>query len=863
MKVHSNDYKENIKEMGRQVSSILIYSGAVLQQELYHANINYEGNILKSVMKKLEIESSVDIPVDTEVNFQFGIYTGEDYEFLDYGQYIVVKSEKKEDAKTYNIECYDKLIWSMKPYENMGITYPITVRDYINAICTHLNIGFANIGGTFANWNKVIPNEKYLDASGNDIGYTFRDVLDELAQVTGSTICINANDELEIRYITNSLDTIDENYLKDVNVTFGEKYGPINSIVLSRSGNADNVYIQDSQSIEQNGLCEIKISDNQIMNDNNRSEYLPDLLSRLGGLEYYINDFSSTGICYYDLCDRYGIQVGEQTYSCVMFNDEIDISQGIEENIYTNMPEQSETDYSKSDKTDQKINQTYFIVDKQNQVIESVVSNVNVQNNKISQISQTVDELNSKISDIADITISGETDYAILQLDNINDSEPIEIKIHPVADSISYLYPTSRLYPSSNVFPKVRTLRFINESTSEIIDYVLPDNLLYYDSQHYDEFYLNYDSQTCQVTKRCGYDANGNIVVLASEVVTDYPYPLIHLSDGDYTIELLGYEYGYLNVRLMAQNIYTTQFATKAEMTSAINQKANEISLVVNEKLDEEDFTHASIVARINDDTSQIQIEADKIDLNATDVIDILAGNTLNLTSKAIAIDSNNFKVTTNGNVTASGLTATSANISGTITGSNINGSNINGGRINLQASYRYSTTPAVKIVSTDTYNDKIEAHFFNDRIAIFNSSPEGPPMITINNTPNYIGIVVENSSYVTSEIEPTKITSPLFVQTSLASEKKNFEKVEYSAIDIIKDIDIYRYNLKFEEDTDKKHFGFVIGDNFRYSKEITNNDNTKVDNYSFISICCKAIQEQQEQIEELKKEINKLKGEK
>ena len=76
------------------------------------------------------------------------------------------------------------------------------------------------------------------------------------------------------------------------------------------------------------------------MNRNDRSDYLPDIFSKLGGLEYYLNDFSSTGICYYDLCDRYTINIGEEYYSCVMLNDEINITQGLEENIYTEMPEQ-------------------------------------------------------------------------------------------------------------------------------------------------------------------------------------------------------------------------------------------------------------------------------------------------------------------------------------------------------------------------------------------------------------------------------------------------------------------------------------------------------------------------------------------
>ena len=87
-----------------------------------------------------------------------------------------------------------------------------------------------------------------------------------------------------------------------------------------------------------------------------------------------------------------------------------------------------------------------------------------------------------------------------------------------------------------------------------------------------------------------------------------------------------------------------------------------------------------------------------------------------------------------------------------------------------------------------------------------------------------------------------------------------NFEKLQDNALNILKTIDIYKYNLKNEKDTDKKHIGFVIGNNFNYSKEVTSLDNQGVDNYSFTSLCCKAIQELNTQVEELQKEIRELK---
>lgn len=89
-------------------------------------------------------------------------------------------------------------------------------------------------------------------------------------------------------------------------------------------------------------------------------------------------------------------------------------------------------------------------------------------------------------------------------------------------------------------------------------------------------------------------------------------------------------------------------------------------------------------------------------------------------------------------------------------------------------------------------------------------------------------------------------------VNTSKAELKKNFRKLE-NAWDIINAIDIYKYNYKTEEDGTKEHIGLVIGDGFKYSEEVTSKENEGVDTYSLISVCVKAIQEQQHEIEKLK----------
>lgn len=428
MKIHTNQLKTNISTLGRQLDSKITYelNGETIElgeQSLNSVTPRYNADILKSIMRILEIDSNIDIPVGTELNYQFGVKVQNSYEYLNYGNYIVYTSERQEDLNSYKITCYDKMLYSMVDYEAMNITYPITIRDYISAICTHLGLTFKNENDEFANYDKEIQNELYLDEEGNSLGYKFRDVLDELAQVTASTICINEeDDELEIRYITDTNDVIDEDYFKDVKVDFGKKYGPINSIVLSRSAGADTVFLQDEESVAQNGLCELKIEDNQILNNNDRADYLPDILETLDGLEYYLNDFTSTGIMYYNVCDRYTSRIDNKEYTCIMLNDEALITDGLEENTHTDMPITSVTDYSKADKTDRRINQTTLKVDKVNGEIEGLVSKTNTIDTTVNNNYQ---ELTQKFTDYTPVSRTVEIENSVrnLQTDTYTKTE--------------------------------------------------------------------------------------------------------------------------------------------------------------------------------------------------------------------------------------------------------------------------------------------------------------------------------------------------------------------------------------------------------------------------------------------------------
>lgn len=645
-------------------------------------------------------------------------------------------------------------------------------------------------------------------------------------------------------------------------ITQLKKYGPINSIVLSRAGGSDNVYLQDETSIEENGLCEIKITDNQIMNWNDRSDYLPSILARLNGLEYYLNDFSSTGIFYYNVCDKYNASVDGNSYSCVMFNNEVNITQGAEENIYTDMPEETGTDYTKSDKTDRKINQTYIMVDKQN---------------------GRIDALASSIHDLTDFlkTVQG-TDTITLENTTASNGAIGRLEITGITEM--GLYP-GMVYPSDKVYP--------NKLTSYIIIQENEDG-----TEHYETYIdlgfplISTDKLIIENGKVSVKRVNGNINTNIEVILKTF--------EGETNISVKFFDNVNIKCEYIEKNEFTKYFATEAELSSSIIITDEQISSKVSK---------AEVISEINQSAEQIQIDANKISLE---------GKEINLTSDNIVINSTNFSVDEDGKITGTAgdiagfeidsengfvkkiyapydytqddvtriseiwhgtITPTEEDYkkydfddSGTITAIDaVNAiwyirtgiTTTNYGKFVITAPPSSKRLFDAKMGFYDGYNNFING--FGHNGAQFNAI-----QIKSTNTTNNISISPDsirfedsNDLKISLETASGNITCVSLIQTSLEKNKKNFEKYS-GALNEVLNTDIYKYNLNFEKDTDKKHLGFVIGNNYNYSKEITSLDNEGneigVDNYSMTSLCLQAIKEQQEIINNMQQEIDELK---
>ena len=621
------------------------------------------------------------------------------------------------------------------------------------------------------------------------------------------------------------------------------------------------------------------------MNFNDREQYLPDILNQLDGLEYYINDFSSTGITYYDLCDKYNISIGENIYSCILFNDEIKITQGIEENIYTELLEESETDYTKADKTDRRINQTYIIVDKQNQKITELASEVGEYDSRITTVEQDVNEIKQTAISYEDL-VRNEKSVRMLHIENAFPSYPVKFSIK----NMSLIFPSPDLYPSTTLFTKGSYL--IIDKTQQLSEdakkYKLPITRLYVKDNVYDEFII--EKKNMYIIHRIGVNPDGTTYILQNEIIEDLGTIDIELFEGDNYIYLYSFqEDGVIyEITYTIPSEFTNIFATEVYVDSSITQTANQIMLQVNEKVDENEII-AKLNVAVEDGQGIIElkgntvtIDSDYFSLDETGRIDATSGeiggfnmdntsfNTvINGLYKYNNFDSNTLKAFISGELTetVNSLELYDLNNDGRLSAQDYSRMRTT---LNGEAEY-YNNTSGKFYINSDNPKYCASVLDSNDNVIVsmglggINSTIFNGGALVIADEEAYSSSGLADGIYgdKTGNLKVTQtVTCNNVIQTSLEENKKNFEKYKDSALKEIKNIDIYKYNLKNEKDNTKKHLGFIIGDKYNYSQEITSMDNKGVDNYSFTSLLCKAIQEQQEQIEELKQEINKLKEE-
>lgn len=648
MKIVSNDIKNALKQPTTQRKGRILVNGNyydVFNVE-YYADTYLDGNVVGNAIAS---QLDFDLPyIDKFQTFKYfdGVWTGSAYEYIDMGTFHVF-DEQDEDEFNKHITAFDNLIKFNAPFNDIG-GYPKTLFQELQNVCNQAGVNLQNM--SIANGDFQVVNNQFVN------GESLKTVLKAICQISGTYATIK-DDKLVLQLRNETNEVIVKSQHEPV-IWKRKTYG-INQVVLGISDiEGEYVLREDAQDIAQNGVHKLVINDNPFAyTQSKRNELIDALFNQVRGFGYIPYEMNCEWLNYLDIGDTVVIDDIETIVLRISGKSPKSLES------FMSAPAIIDSSIAYVDNTETVKNQlkrTEIIVDKNNQSIQSVVEQTAEQNQKIAQVTQTVDELNSKISDIADITTSAEDTDAKIEINEVNQSEPIRLVVRPIGENISYLYPSDNLYPSDDLYMSIRTIRFHNNTTNEDFDYELPDDLLYYDSENYDEFILDYDGQSCVINKRVGYNADGTTYILDTPKTVEYEFPAgdkaIILTEGDYTVEILGYGTGYIFARLMAKNIYTTQFYTKAEVDSQISQTAQSINLSVNSKL-----SNYSTTTEMN---SAISLKANEITSSVSETY--ATKTTTNQLSSRISQTAKTIELTTTDNKTSAGITIKLKNEDGT-----------------------------------------------------------------------------------------------------------------------------------------------------------------------------------------------------
>lgn len=473
--------------------------------------------------------------------------------------------------------------------------------------------------------------------------------------------------------------------------------------------------------------------------------------------------------------------------------------------------------------------------------IKRTISQIGDRSQKTTTVTEDIDGIKNEVSKIQDLTQTTSGTKTIA-LSNCAKGDLLSLKIKGNNTVFKYLYPSEALYPTDDLYPAGDSRILVNDIQYElgVLD------TLRQNGEVYDEFVL--ENGQAKVIRRINADGT----IKASETIENLGTFNIPLNEGTNTIKIKNYS-AEIGAKYVVKSDYTEAFATKLEMNSSIEQTAEKIESKVSktyETLEDARTQYSNIkqttneistqvvkkvgkneiISSVNQSAEQIQIEADKININGT-----VSAN-------------GNFKVDTNGNMEC-------------------NNGKFNGGTICLKGGTRYNTKFKIiaengddntSISPTNIFVDSDDGGLFIN--GLNNSYQQKAYLYTDEGDEPNLYLYAANKG--TTRIKPSGIKTPTLTQTSKAESKKNFENLSIEeAKKILNNTEIYKYNLKTQEDNDKKYIGFVIGDDYNYAEEITSENNDGANIYSMTSVLYTVVQEQQKQINQLQEKIEKLEG--
>ena len=346
----------------------------------------YFGATTKSLSFKL-LGTDYDL-VGRTVTATYEIQSGNSWDGFILGRFTIYEQTANLEKGTTEFKAYDPIgMMGRVNYDAGSLNFPCTVENLFEQICNRF--GLTRYATSVANLSYQISEDLYAKING----ITFRDILAEIAGATASVAEVN-NETIQLRPIEMiSAETLTYANLKKAKLE--PKYGPVNSVVLARTPAEDNIAVTDEESIAENGKTEVKLANNEILDDDRETLAQP-ILDAVDGFYFYPFEITTEGHGWYEVGDRLTITDGTNSWEIIVGNISLSIGNGIKEVIKGVAPSETQTNYALAGGITKTIYNTEIKVDKQGQEIISVVSRQDqFENQTLENFSQVTQNINS------------------------------------------------------------------------------------------------------------------------------------------------------------------------------------------------------------------------------------------------------------------------------------------------------------------------------------------------------------------------------------------------------------------------------------------------------------------------------------
>lgn len=552
---------------------------------------------LKNVNNALEIENK-------EIKVELGVKTDTSTNYYSLGNFLITAPTDDDVKEKTSFEAMDYTKKFNQEFDGTGLSFPCTVLQLAQYCCNKCGVELATT--TFTNSNFIVPNNQY------ETGDTYRKVMQDIGKLAYSWVRIGWDNKCYIDFdvlttVANDYDKIGLNNYYDLSLQ-KEIFGPVNRVVIGMTDvEGENAYVEDANSIVENGVCELQIMDCNIT-------YTPELrqqaitgASRLFGLKYLPLEINTTGHPW--LLGEELIEItttDNTTVTTIPFDRTIEYSGHIKTKLTSKADTKTETEYKNTGTLETAVKQTRIVVDKQNQTITQLVTDVDEYDERITQVEQDVDSITQQVSQISDLTREA-TGAGSVTTSDAYAGNLLELRIY---GDVCPLFPRTNLYPSPNLFTKpARYFLTIGyqengESKQQVIQ--LPFDYLLINGDIYDEFVIDYTGK-CYLIRRLKLLADGSTEALDEEVIINYEDMSIPVYD-DVNTYSINYYQPTVYIKYAIKNDLTDVFATKVDVSSSITQTRDEIELSVSQEITNATDTDA-LISKINLSPGQIKLE--------------------------------------------------------------------------------------------------------------------------------------------------------------------------------------------------------------------------------------------------------------